>query len=83
MSLNVLLPPGLKKAFTLPKRPKPQQQPNQPDQSTATPTIDQAAQLAEDDMRLRRRRGRASYMLSKPQQMQGQPTVGQKTLTGQ
>lgn len=50
-------------------------------EATPTPTIDQAAQNAEDEMRLRRRRGRNAYIKTNPQTL-GQPNVGTKTLTG-
>lgn len=46
------------------------------------PTIDQAAQNAEDQNRLRRRRGRQQYVRTSPQTI-GQPNVGTKTLVGQ
>jgi len=52
-------------------------------QTTPTPTIDQAAQTAEDEMRLRRRKGRQRYNLTRGQQNIATPTVGQKTLVGQ
>lgn len=45
------------------------------------PTIDQAAQNAEDQNRLMRRRGRRAYVKT-PQQGLGQPAVGTKTLVG-
>lgn len=45
------------------------------------PTIDQAAQNAEDQNRLRRRRGRQQYVRTSPQTI-GQPNVGSKTLLG-
>lgn len=71
---------GIKKMMTNPKKPTPQQVPNQPEQTTATPTIDQAAQQAEEQQRMRRRRGRQQYMVS---QQGAAPTAGTKTLTGQ
>lgn len=46
------------------------------------PTIDQASQNAEDQNRMRRRRGRQQYIRTSPQGI-GQPNVGTKTLTGQ
>lgn len=67
----------LKSMFKMPKAPKPQQLP----EAQPTPTIDQAAQRAEDEMRLRRRKGRSQYMLTRTQSI-GSPNVGQKTLTG-
>lgn len=70
----------MRSLFKNPSRPQPQTMPNQPEQSTPTPTIDQAAQRAEDDMRLRRRRGRQQYMV---RQEPGTPGVATKTLTGQ
>jgi hypothetical protein len=67
----------LKSMFKMPKAPKPQELPKE----QPTPTIDQAAQRAEDEMRMRRRKGRNQYMLTKSQSV-GAPNVGQKTLTG-
>ena len=46
------------------------------------PTIDQASQAAEDQNRLRRRRGRQQYVKTNPQTM-GAPNVGTKSLLGQ
>lgn len=46
------------------------------------PTIDQASQAAEDQNRLRRRRGRQQYVRTSPQSL-GAPTVGTKNLLGQ
>jgi hypothetical protein len=46
------------------------------------PTIDQASQNAEDTNRMRRRRGRQSYVKTSPQSI-GAPNVGTKTLLGQ
>lgn len=73
----------LRSMFKQPKAPKPVEAPNQPQQTTPTPTIDQAAQIAEEDKRYRRRRGRQAYMLRDNQQTLGQPNVATKTLTGQ
>lgn len=64
------------------KRPKAPQITQVTQEQVQAPTIDQAAQNAEDELRLRRRRGRAQYRLSN-QQTLGQPNVGTKTLTGQ
>jgi hypothetical protein len=50
---------------------------------TPTPTIDQASQNAEDEMRLRRRKGRQRYINTQGQQNIATPTVGTKTLVGQ
>lgn len=72
----------LRSMFKNPKPPQQQTVPNQPQQATPTPTIDQAAQLAEEQNRLRRRKGRQQYMLTRPQQV-ATPTVATKTLTGQ
>lgn len=71
----------LRSIFKTPKAPKQQEMPNQQGQQSQTPTIDQAAQRAEDEMRLRRRRGRQAYMVRRGDT--AQPTVGTKTLTGQ
>lgn len=68
----------LKSMFKMPKAPKPAELPK----NTPTPTIDQAAQLAEEQNRLRRRRGRQNYMLAQRDQV-GPPSVGTKTLVGQ
>ncbi len=72
----------VKSIFSRPKAPKITQVTQE---ATPTPTIDQASQNAEDDMRLRRRRGRAAYNLSRIGNGGGQPAqpnVGTKTLTG-
>lgn len=69
----------LSSMFKQPKAPKPQELPKE----TPTPTIDQAANNSEDQLRLRRRKGRAAYMLQKQGTQQVAPTVGTKTLTGQ
>ena len=71
----------LRSIFKTPKAPKQQEMPNQQGQQSQTPTIDQAAQRAEDEMRLRRRRGRQAYMVRGSNATQ--PAVGTKTLTGQ
>lgn len=68
----------VKSMFSRPKPPKITQVVQETPQA---PTIDQAAQQAEDQMRLRRRRGRAAYTKTNPQSL-GQPNVGTKTLTG-
>lgn len=73
---------GFLSMFKKPKAPQPATMPNQPQQATATPTIDQAAQRAEEEQRMRRRRGRQQYMLTRKAEM-GAPTVGTKTLVGQ
>jgi len=65
--------------FKQPKPPKPQTLP----ESTPTPTVDQAAQNAEDQLRMNRRRGRGKYMLTPKAGASVAPTVGTKTLTGQ
>lgn len=64
------------------KRPKAPQAAAPTETTVQAPTVDQAAQQAEDQQRIRKRRGRASYMLSQ-QGNAGQPNVGTKTLTGQ
>lgn len=64
------------------KRPKAPQTTVVTQEAQPTPTVDQAAQNAEDEMRLRRRKGRARYNLSKGQNVSA-PTVGTKTLVGQ
>jgi len=71
----------VKAMFSRPKAPKITQVTQE---TTPTPTIDQASQNAEDDMRLRRRRGRAAYNLSRGNgsSMPAAPNVGTKTLTG-
>lgn len=58
----------LRSMFKQPKAPKPQKMPEQ----VATPTVDEAANRAEDDVRMRRRKGRSAYMLSKSSQGSGQ-----------
>lgn len=68
---------GITSMFRRPKNPKPQALP----EATPTPTIDQASQNAEEQLRLRRRKGRASFMLRRDGDM-AQPNVGTKTLTG-
>lgn len=73
---------GLRSMFKMPKAPKPQAMPAQ-QQAAPTPTIDQAAQLAEEQDRMKRRRGRQSYMLSPRGQSAGSPNVGTKQLVGQ
>lgn len=65
--------------FKQPKPPKPQTLP----EATPTPTIDQAAQNAEEQLRLRRRKGRNAYMLKPSSTSSVAPTVGTKTLVGQ
>lgn len=46
------------------------------------PTLDQAAIRAEDEMRMRRRRGRSPYILA-GRVKAAAPTVASKVLTGQ
>lgn len=46
------------------------------------PTVDQAAVRAEDEMRMRRRRGRSPYILA-GRVKAAAPTVASKVLTGQ
>lgn len=71
----------VKSIFSRPKAPKITQVTQE---SVPTPTIDQASQNAEDDMRLRRRRGRAAYNVSRNggNSSPAAPVVGTKTLTG-
>lgn len=71
----------VKSIFSRPKAPKIT---TVTQETTPTPTIDQATQKAEDDMRLRRRRGREKYNLSRQggQGAPAAPNVGTKTLTG-
>lgn len=70
----------LQSMFKQPKAPKPQTLP----EATPTPTIDQAAQNAEDQLRMNRRKGRGKYMLTpKTGTAAVAPTVGTKTLVGQ
>jgi hypothetical protein len=47
-----------------------------------TPTIDEAAVRAEDEMRIRRRRGRGAYVVA-GKNRSAAPTVATKQLTGQ
>lgn len=68
----------LRSMFKMPKAPKPQQLA----QETPTPTVDQAAQRAEESNRMRRRKGRQQFMVSR-QAGNVAPTVATKTLTGQ
>lgn len=72
----------VKSIFSRPKAPKITQVTQE---AVPTPTIDQASQNAEDDMRLRRRKGRSAYNLSRQGGMgaPAAPNVGVKTLTGQ
>lgn len=70
----------LQSLFKQPKAPKPVEMPKE----TPTPTVDQAAQNAEDQLRMNRRRGRGKYLLTaKSGTASVAPTVGTKTLTGQ
>ncbi len=69
---------GMTSMFRRPKNPKPVALP----EATPTPTIDQAAQNAEDQLRTRRRKGRTSYMLAQREGGMAQPNVGTKTLSG-
>lgn len=70
----------LRSMFKQPKAPKPQKLP----EATPTPTVDEAANRAEEDMRGRRRRGRSQYMLSKKQSGASMMnTAAVKQLTGQ
>lgn len=46
------------------------------------PTVDQAAVRAEDEMRIRRRRGRGPYVVA-GKKAGAAPTVATKVLTGQ
>lgn len=71
----------VKSMFSRPKAPKNNTTIVQ-QEVTPTPTIDQATQSAEDEMRLRRRKGRQRYQLTRGQQNVSAPVVGQKTLTG-
>lgn len=64
------------------KRPKAPKITQVVQEQVQAPTIDQAAQSAEDELRLRRRRGRQQYRMTNPQTL-GQPNVATKTLTGQ
>lgn len=69
----------MRSMFKMPKAPKPAKMPaEQP-----TPTIDQAAQQAEEQNRMRRRKGRGAYMLNRQSTGAGSPAVATKTLTGQ
>lgn len=69
----------VKSMFSRPKAPAITQVTQQ---NTPTPTIDQAAQNAEDDLRLRRRRGRASMVKTQRADV-ASPNVATKTLVGQ
>lgn len=71
----------VKSIFKRPKAPQAQVV-TQEVQQTPTPTIDQAAQNAEDEMRLRRRKGRQRYQLTQGQSNVSTPNVGTKTLLG-
>lgn len=63
--------------FKAPKTPTPTAPP-------AAPTVDQAAVRAEDENRLRRRRGRSPYVLAGRMGSQaGTVNVGTKSLTGE
>lgn len=70
----------VKKIFSRPKAQSAQQV-TQQIQQTPTPTIDQAAQNAEDEMRMRRRKGRRAYQTGASQA--APPVTGQKSLLGQ
>lgn len=61
--------------FKTPKMPK------MPDPPPPVPTIDDAAKRADDELRMRRRKGRAAYVMA-GKTPQAAPVVGQKTLTG-
>jgi hypothetical protein len=67
----------LRSMFKQPKAPKPQELPKE----TPTPTVDQAANNAEEANRLRRRKGRRGYMLSRNDAVP--PTTATKTALGQ
>jgi hypothetical protein len=67
----------LSSMFKQPKAPKPQELPKE----TPTPTVDQAANNAEEANRLRRRKGRRGYMLSRNDA--APPTTATKTALGQ
>lgn len=68
----------VKSMFSRPKAPQITQVTQE---TTPTPTIDMAAQRAEDDLRLRRRRGRAAMVKTQPGQV-ASPNVATKTLLG-
>ncbi len=68
----------VKSMFSRPKAPKITQVTQE---TTPTPTIDQASQNAEADLRLRRRRGRQSMIKTRPGDVAA-PNVGTKTLLG-
>lgn len=64
--------------FKRPKAPAP------PAPPPPVPTVDQAAVRAEDEMRVRRRRGRGPYVVAGKLGSKGvAPTVATKSLTGQ
>jgi hypothetical protein len=67
----------LQSMFKQPKAPKPQELPKE----TPTPTVDQAANNAEEANRLRRRKGRRGYMMSR--EGGTGPTTATKTALGQ
>lgn len=69
----------MRSMFKQPKAPKPQKLP----ESTPTPTVDQAAQRAEEDNRMRRRKGRKAYLLRPQGGASSGASVATKTLTGQ
>lgn len=71
----------MRSMFKQPKAPKPQEMPK----DTPTPTVDEAANRAEEDMRGRRRKGRNAYMLSKKggRSFADVGASAVKTLTGQ
>lgn len=73
----------MRSMFKNPAKPKDQPVPNQPQQATQTPTIDQASMQAEEQQRLRRRRGRWAYMFTQRQPSGDSGAVATKTLTGQ
>lgn len=61
------------------KSPKPPPAPKPP---PPVPTVDEAAVRAEDEMRLRRRKGRRAFVMA-GKTPQAAPVVGRNTLTGQ
>lgn len=65
-------------SFLAPKMPKAPT----PVAPPPVPTVDQAAVRAEDEMRLRRRRGRGPYVVA-GKTGSAAPTVATKVLTGQ
>lgn len=67
----------MRSMFKQPKAPKPQELPKE----TPTPTVDQAANNAEEANRLRRRKGRRGYMLSRNDG--AAPVTATKTALGQ